>query len=126
MSVEFEALNSQNTEAVAAVGRSFDEDWGAVERSMSATATRHACAIALQDAVDHLRHIETLATAATARALAQMANGARVEESEKVLQEARNSVNAALENVSEIVNKLGLWLASETEDASVSNPEDAP
>jgi hypothetical protein len=124
MSGESEALNSQVTEAVAAVRRGLDDDWGAVGRSM--TVTRHGCAIALQDAVDHLRHIETLATAATARALAQMANGDRVDASEKVLQEARDSVKAARENLSEVVTKLGSWLTSETANASGPRPENAP
>ncbi len=123
MSGESETLNSQVTEAVAAVSRGLNEDWGAVGRSM--TVTRHGCAIALQDAVDHLRHIETLATAATARALAQMANGERVEASEKVLQEARDSVKAARENLSEVASRLGPWLNSETVDASGPSPEGA-
>ena len=114
MTDEFKALNSQVIEAVAAVRQGIEKDWGSFERSMTATATRHACAITLQDAVDHLRHIETLATAATARALAQIARGERVEESGKVLLEARESVKAALGNVTEVMSKLGPLLATDT------------
>ena len=71
-----------------------------------------------QDAVDHLRHIETLATAATARALAQMAKGERIEESERVLAQARDSVKSALDNVTELVAKLGPQLASGKQDGA--------
>ena len=115
MSIEPEAVNSQVAEALAAV-----------ERALTVTATRHSCAIALQDAVDHLRDIELLATAATARALGPMANEDRTKESEKVLQEARNSVKAALENMFEIVTRLGPWLASEPEEAPDASPEETP
>ena len=122
MTDEFKALNSQVIEAVAAVRQGIEKDWGSFERSMTATATRHACAITLQDAVDHLRHIETLATAATARALAQMASGERIEESEKVLEQARASVKAALDNVTEVVAKLAPLLATDAQGGAGDKP----
>lgn len=104
------SLNDQVTEAVALVNQTLAASLAGSERAMAASAVRHAAVIALQDAVDHLRQVEILSTAATARALAQIAEGERVEESEKVLAEARQSVQAALANVSEVLARLAPYL----------------
>lgn len=99
MSLDHTTVNSQITDAVAAANQALAANADAAALAQDSSAAQLALAIALQDAVDHLRNTETLATAATARALAQIADGVRVEESRDLLQEARGSVSAAVENL---------------------------